>query len=78
MSKYLSKGRSVFVEGSLTTRSWDDQQTGQKRYMTEVKAQNVRFMDSRGEGRSPAPNATDGGAPFPGEDSQYGDDDIPF
>lgn len=33
--KYLSKGRLVYIEGSLKTRSWDDQQ-GQKRYITEV------------------------------------------
>lgn len=44
--KYLTKGRSVYIEGKLQTRSWDDQQTGQKRYMTEIVAQNIQFLDS--------------------------------
>lgn len=43
-AKYLAKGRSVFVEGKLQTRSWDDKQTGQKRYSTEIIAQNVQFL----------------------------------
>ncbi len=47
---YLSKGRLVYVEGSLRTRSWDDQQ-GQKRYMTEVVVSGpgttVTFLDSK-------------------------------
>lgn len=42
-AKYLAKGRSVFIEGRLQTRSWDDQQ-GQKRYTTEIVAQNVQFL----------------------------------
>jgi single-strand DNA-binding protein len=42
--KYLAKGRSVLIEGKLQTRSWEDQKTGQKRYMTEIVAQNVQFV----------------------------------
>lgn len=49
-AKYLAKGRTVFIEGRLQTRSWDDKQTGQKRYTTEIVAQNVQFL-------SPAANA---------------------
>ena len=41
--KYLAKGRMVFVEGRLQTRSWDDQ-NGQKRYSTEIVANNVQFL----------------------------------
>lgn len=48
-SQYLSKGRSVYVEGRLQTRQWEDQQ-GQTRYMTEVVAQDVQFLGGRGEG----------------------------
>jgi single-strand DNA-binding protein len=43
-SKYLTKGRAVLVEGRLATRSWDDQKTGQKRYITEIIANNVQFV----------------------------------
>ena len=44
-AKYLAKGRSVMVEGRLSTRSWEDKQ-GQKRYVTEIVAQNVQFIGS--------------------------------
>src|SRR6476646_7338769 len=37
-AQYLHKGSRVYIEGRLQTRSWDDQTTGQKRYMTEVIA----------------------------------------
>ncbi len=46
-ANYLGKGSLVFVEGSLQTRKWQDQQ-GQDRYTTEVKAQRVQFLDRRG------------------------------
>lgn len=49
--KYLKKGRACFIEGKLQTRSWDDQQTGQKRYSTEIVASNIQFLDS-GTGRA--------------------------
>ena len=44
---YLGKGSLVFVEGSLQTRKWQDQQ-GQDRYSTDIKAQRVQFLDRRG------------------------------
>ena len=50
---YLRKGSLVFVEGSLQTRKWQDQQ-GQDCYSTEIKALRVQFLDRRGEaGSSP-------------------------
>lgn len=45
---YLSKGSLVYVEGSLQTRKWQDQQ-GQDRYTTEIKAQRVQFLDRKGD-----------------------------
>ena len=46
VANYLSKGRLVFVEGRLQTREWEDQ-NGQKRYITEVVASRVQFLDSQ-------------------------------
>lgn len=46
-AKYLSKGRQVFVEGRLQTRSWEDNQ-GQKKYTTEIVATNVQFLGAQG------------------------------
>src|SRR5512135_1810000 len=42
-SKYLSKGRSVYVEGRIQTRTYDDKE-GNKRYITEIVAQDVQFL----------------------------------
>jgi single-strand DNA-binding protein len=46
-NEYLSKGRKVYIEGRLQTRSWDDQATGQKRFRTEVIADRMVMLDSR-------------------------------
>lgn len=46
-ARYLSKGRSVFIEGKLQTRSWDDK-NGQKRYTTEIVASAVQFLPNAG------------------------------
>ncbi len=48
-SKYLNKGRQVYVEGRLRTRSWDDKD-GNKRYTTEVIANDVQFLSGGREG----------------------------
>jgi single-strand DNA-binding protein len=67
--QYLAKGRLVYAEGRLQTRSWEDQQSGQTRYRTEVIAFDVQFLSPKdgdeadGEAR---PVATDD------------PDDIPF
>ena len=74
--QYLAKGRQVYVEGRIQTRSWDDKD-GNKRYATDIVAQNVRFL---GGGRG-APQETGVSLP-PGEDAPppppSQDDDIPF
>ena len=49
VSQYITKGKSVYVEGRLQTRSWDDE-SGQKRYMTEVIANTVQLLGSRDSG----------------------------
>ena len=55
-ANFLSKGSLVYIEGSLQTRKWQDQQ-GQDRYTTEIKAQRVQFLDRKGDG----PARTSGG-----------------
>lgn len=54
--KHLTKGRQVYVEGRMQTRTWEDQQ-GQKRYTTEVVAQTVQFLGAAGE-KSPGATTT--------------------
>ena len=84
--QYLTKGRQIYVEGSIRTRQWQDQQ-GQKRYTTEIVARNIQMMGGRGE-RSAEEMAAgappDAAATVPPDDpirDDFGggpDDDIPF
>lgn len=64
VANYLSKGRMALVEGSLQTRKYQDNQ-GQDRYITEVRAQRVVFMDGQGQGSSPAPGGGSRGGQDP-------------
>lgn len=50
VANYLHKGSQAYVEGSLQTRQWEDQ-NGQTRYTTEIKAQRVQFLDPKGQGQ---------------------------
>src|SRR5512140_661968 len=52
--EYLKKGRKVYIEGRIQTRSYDDRNTGAKRYITEIVADNLLLLDPRGAGESPA------------------------
>lgn len=45
--KYLRKGSQVYIEGSLRTRKWTDQATGQERYATEIRADNMQMLGSK-------------------------------
>lgn len=47
--EYLKKGSKVYIEGSLRTRKWQDQNTGQDRYTTEIVAGEMQMLDSRGD-----------------------------
>ncbi len=82
--KFLSKGRQVFVEGEIRSRSYDDKD-GNKRYITEIIAMSVRFLGGgAGGGRSSGASGDPG---FPEEPAMgmggggaaaTDDDDIPF
>jgi single-strand DNA-binding protein len=82
--EYLHKGRQVYVEGRIQTRSWDDKD-GNKRYKTEVVARQVLMLGARGEGQGPGAKA-DKAEPQKSSppdtvsepDPDYSDEDIPF
>lgn len=48
--EYLKKGSKVYIEGKLQTSKWQDQSTGQDRYKTEINANEMQMLDSRGQG----------------------------
>jgi len=86
--EYLKKGAKVYLEGKLQTRKWQDQ-SGQDRYTTEIVADQLQMLDSRGGGsgggfddsggsRAPAPQQKSAGGGDPGFGGSDLDDDIPF
>ncbi len=84
--QYLTKGRQVYIEGRLQTRKWQDQE-GNDRYSTEVKADDMVMLGGRGEGGSGGGGGSDdygqgkGGGPQMapvGGGSPPEDDDLPF
>ncbi len=86
VSRYFKKGSSIFVIGTLQNRSWTDQ-NGQKRYATDIVAEEVSFVDSRSESSSSGQYVPDsynaepsfsGGAEAPKFEEIKGDDDLPF
>ena len=82
VGEYLRKGSKVYVEGRLQTRKWQDKTSGQDRYSTEIIADNMQMLDSKGsvttnsapaDEKSAAVNTAEAA---PALDSF--DDDIPF
>ena len=61
LNKILSKGRTIWVEGRIQTRSWEDAKDGSKRYATEINAQNIGLVGSGGGGGGGAGGAGGGG-----------------
>lgn len=88
--EYLKKGGKVYIEGRLQTRSWDDKQTNQKKYMTEVVANDLVLLSGRadsGGGGGEGFSHSRGGSnnfdqrtpePEPAAASPITDEDIPF
>jgi len=76
--EYLAKGRPVYLEGRIQTRSWEDKD-GNKRYTTEIVAQRLQFLGGRDQGGGQAPSGGDTPpeAP-PAGDLGNDDDDLPF
>ena len=90
--EYLKKGSQVYIEGRLRTDSWDDKETGQKKYRTEIVVNDLVLLGGRGaseggEGRMRASSASHAGggmdqrtpeADNVSQSTQITDDDIPF
>ncbi len=88
VEQYVKKGSKLYIEGRLQTRSWE--QDGVKRYTTEIVANEMQMLDSRGSmgagdssfggGRESAPSSSSRSAPPPSAPANFDnfDDDIPF
>ena len=74
--KYLAKGKLVFIEGRIQTRSWDDKE-GRKHYTTEIIASNMQMLDSKGTmAKGDDLSGYDAAPHFP--DGESMPDDVPF
>lgn len=87
--QYLKKGKLVYIEGSIRTDSWDDKESGQKKYRTEIVARDMKMLDRRGdEGGGGGGGSYGGGysqsrgsgksAPAGGGDMVEDDEEVPF
>ena len=82
-NQYLTKGKLVYIEGNLQTREWDDQD-GNKRKITEIRARDMVMLGSAGDGagggqrRAAAAEGMGGGGSSTSSTSTITDDDIPF
>jgi single-strand DNA-binding protein len=89
---YVKKGTKLFIEGKIQTRSWDDKESGQKRYRTEIIVNDLSLLSGRDDGsgggarssgssssydQRPAP-ASGGGHDEYSQSAEISDDDIPF
>jgi single-strand DNA-binding protein len=89
---YVKKGSKLYVEGKITTNSWDDKETGQKKYRTEILVNDLSLLSGRDEGGSSSGYSRQSGSgstasfdqrPPAGQDdvgqsAEISDDDIPF
>jgi single-strand DNA-binding protein len=91
---YVKKGSKLFIEGKLTTRSWDDKESGQKRYKTEIVVFDLSLLSGREEGAGgysktqsssssaasfdQRPPAAAGAPDEYAQQAEISDDDIPF
>ena len=80
--QYLTKGKLIFLEGKLKTRSWED--NGMKKYITEVEANNFTILSSKSDDEKPTelkvvPGSSTGNTPENiNENFENATDDLPF
>ena len=76
--EYLTKGKQIYIEGRLTTRSWEDKD-GNKRYTTEIRAENMIMLGGSGSGSGSSPGSDHIAAENEAQSSASTiEDDIPF
>lgn len=72
VGKYLVKGKQVYIEGRLQTRSWDDRNTGEKKFRTEVVCENLQMLGKGDGGGGGGGNYGGGGESSYGGGGSYG------
>ena len=87
VGEYVKKGSKIYIEGRLQTSSWEDKQSGEKKYRTEVIAQDLVLLGGRGEGEGEGRSSRGASAAASSErphgeeaahPAEITDEDIPF
>jgi len=90
VGEYVKKGSKLYIEGRLQTSSWEDKQSGEKKYRTEIVASDLVLLSGRGEGGGEHEGRSSRGAAAPGSSfdqrthadehapTEITDEDIPF
>ncbi len=82
--QYLRKGKLVFIEGSIRTDSWDDKETGVKKYRTEIIAKDMQMLEKKGDDDGGGYSGGGGGyrkpasSGAPAGPTMDDDDEVPF
>jgi single-strand DNA-binding protein len=79
--QYLKKGKLVYIDGSIRTDSWDDKESGQKKYRTEIVANTMKMLDRKGDeggGGSYAGAARKSSSPGAATETMEDDEEVPF
>jgi single-strand DNA-binding protein len=74
---YVGKGSLLYLEGKMETQSWDDKESGQKRYKTQIVLRNINFLSSRPAGETTTGRRNTSDAPDYA-DQEISEDSIPF
>jgi single-strand DNA-binding protein len=80
VGEYVAKGSKVYVEGKIQISSWEDRQSGERKYRTEIVARDLLLLSPRGNGgghQGPTHNQNEDQTPHPGS-GEIVDEDIPF
>jgi single-strand DNA-binding protein len=75
--EYLTKGKTIYVEGRLQTRKWQDK-SGNDRYTTEIVGDKMQMLSAKGERSSSTSASSQGSGSMQSEEPPFQDDDIPF
>lgn len=75
--EWLKKGKKIYVEGRIQTRSYDDKNTGAKKYITEIVAENIIMLDGKGSGTPDGATSNASGVSEPAATGRV-EDDLPF
>lgn len=68
---YVKKGTQLFIEGKIQTRSWDDKESGQKRYRTEILVNDLSLLGGRGNSEGGERSQYTGGSSYSGSQGGY-------